>query len=329
MNVTLKQVRAFLAVAQHGSFTRAAQVLHFSQPALTVQIRELERSIGFALFERTTRSINLTPSGRELAQGFRQVVSDFDVVLSRAMTLATKERTVLKVACIPSLAGTVLADVIAVFRKAHPDAEVSVRDLGWSAVQETVRAGEVCIGIGAAEISSSDLIATPLMNDQLHVVFTRGHPLQDLSDVTLEAVSQYPLILTSASSSVRNTIDFHFKNRGLIMLLAHDVAQFSSAIGLVRAGIGITILPTTAAELRTCADLASREIVNASRKIILLTSPRLPMSEACVQFVDLLSNAFSELQDQMIKVSEMAVSSARASVRHSPPDPTPIDLSLP
>jgi DNA-binding transcriptional LysR family regulator len=300
MNVTLKQVRAFLAVAQHGSFTRAAQVLHLSQPALTVQIRELERMIGFLLFERTTRSINLTASGRELAQDFRQILSDFDLVLARASVLATKERTVLKVACIPSLAGTILTDVIALFRKAHPDVEVRVRDLGWSAVQEAVRGGEVCIGIGAAESSSSDLIATPMMNDQLHVVFTPGHPLQDLADVTLEAVSRYPLILTSASSSVRNTIDFQFKNRGLIMLLAHDVAQFSSAIGLVRAGMGITILPTTAAELRTCPDLGSREITNGSRKIILLTSPRVPMSDVCARFVVLLSNAFIQLHDRMI-----------------------------
>ncbi len=304
MNVTLKQVRAFLAVAQHGSFTRAAQVLHVSQPALTVQIRELERSIGFSLFDRTTRSIHLTISGREFAESFRQVISDFDNVLAYASTLATKERALLRVACIPSLAGTVLAEVIAAHRIANPDIEVKVRDLGWSAVQQAVRAGEVCIGIGAAESSSSDLVTTPLMNDQLHVVFTPGHPLQNLPEVTLETVSRYALILTNASSSVRNTIEFHFKHRGLIMLLAHDVAQFSSAIGLVRAGIGITILPTTAAELRACSDLGSREIVDATRKIILLTSPRVPMSDACAEFADLLSNAFSDLQDRMMKARD-------------------------
>jgi DNA-binding transcriptional LysR family regulator len=304
MNVTLKQVRAFLAVAQHGSFTRAAQVLHVSQPALTVQIRELERCIGFSLFDRTTRSIHLTTSGRELAESFRQVVSNFDDVLAYASTLVRKERALLKVACIPSLAGTVLAEVIAAHRITNPDIEVKVRDLGWSAVQQAVRAGEVCIGIGAAESSSSDLVTTPLMEDKLHVVFPPGHPLQNLPEVTLETVSRYALILTNASSSLRNTIEFHFKHRGLILLLAHDVAQFSSAIGLVRAGIGITILPTTAVELSACDDLGSREIVDTTRKIILLTSPRVPMSNACVEFADLLSNAFSDLQDRMMKARD-------------------------
>jgi DNA-binding transcriptional LysR family regulator len=87
MNVTLKQIRAFLAVSQLGSFTRAANSLHVSQPALTVQIRGFEKEIGVDLFERTTRNVRLSSVGRELAQDFQKVVRDLDAVLKHASEL--------------------------------------------------------------------------------------------------------------------------------------------------------------------------------------------------------------------------------------------------
>lgn len=293
MNVTLKQMRAFLAVTQFGSFTRAARILHVSQPALTVQIRDFETELGVALFERTTRSVRLSRVGRELAQDIQSVVRDLDAVLKRAADLASRPVEQLTLACIPSLAGTILPEVIAAFARTHPDVDVVVRDLGWKGVLAAVRGGEASIGIGASEVTEAEIVTTALMDDQIHVVAPCDHPLTRQDEITLADVSRHQLVLTSFSSSLRNTIEYQFQKLGLLGLVKHDVAQFSSAIGLVRAHMGITMLPGTASELSDCAGLFTHPIANCTRKIVLLTSARRPRTDAATTFERLLREAFA------------------------------------
>jgi DNA-binding transcriptional LysR family regulator len=186
--------------------------------------------------------------------------------------------------------------VIAAFSRTNPDVDVIIQDLGWKGVLAAVRAGEASLGIGAWETTEAELVSTPLMDDQLHVVTPIDHPLARLDEIHLKDIARHQLVLTNASSSVRNTIEYQFQKLGLLLLVKHDVAQFSSAIGLVRAKMGITVLPSLASELRDCGGLFTRQISGCTRKIVLLTSARRTRSEAAEKFAELLSHAFHQIR---------------------------------
>src|SRR5215204_5666278 len=104
----LRQLRAFVVVARLGSFTRAAHLLHLSQPALTKQVRQLEETLGVRLLDRNTRAVELTRIGKGLAPVVTQLLQEIDAVLARTKQLAAKSRGVVRVAALPSLSSTIL-----------------------------------------------------------------------------------------------------------------------------------------------------------------------------------------------------------------------------
>jgi DNA-binding transcriptional LysR family regulator len=300
MNVTLKHIRAFLAVAETGSFTRAAQKLHVSQPALTIQIRELENILGGALFERTTRKVLLTQIGRESALGFKSAVGEFDHVVAHARALASVAQERITIACIPSLAGTLIPDVISEFQSITGNPEVTVRDLSWRDVQSAVRSNEVAFGIGATDQDDASFVTTKLITDPLIVILQKQHFLARQKIITIEDVAKFPLILTNPTSSLRHTVDYLFQKRGLLMLLKHEVAQFSSAIGLVRVGQGLTIIPATSEDIDVRDRLVARPISGASRRIVMLKNHSYELTIFEQQLSKILLNRCAHLQEKII-----------------------------
>src|SRR5262245_56363672 len=147
MNVTLRQARSFVAVARFGSFTRAATAVNISQPALTVQIKQMEKELGVRLLDRTTRAVNLTVVGKELAPALQRMVGEFDAILSQVRQVSPRYTETLTVACIPSLAGSVVPDVISSLVREFPQTDVILKDVGWKKVLSLVRSGEVDLGI--------------------------------------------------------------------------------------------------------------------------------------------------------------------------------------
>src|SRR4051794_23553526 len=120
MDINVRQLRSFVAVARLRSFTQAASALHVSQPTLTVQIKRLEASLGLKLFDRNPRSVALTRMGRELLPALERTLQDLDSVLSDARGDASEQRGVVRIAALPSFAAGVLPDVIGRFRAQHP-----------------------------------------------------------------------------------------------------------------------------------------------------------------------------------------------------------------
>jgi DNA-binding transcriptional LysR family regulator len=116
MNLDVRQLRAFVTVAECSSFTRAAAGLNLSQPALTVQIRKLEQALGVRLFDRNTRVVALTRNGAELLPTLGRILRDLDGVLAETRQLATMQRGIVRLAVLPSFASGVLPEVIAGFR---------------------------------------------------------------------------------------------------------------------------------------------------------------------------------------------------------------------
>jgi DNA-binding transcriptional LysR family regulator len=155
MDLNLRDVRAFVAVAQTGSFTRAATRLHLSQPALTVQIRRLEEIVGVRLFDRNSRNVALTPAGRELLPVLQKSLHDMEQVLVDARALADGSSGTVRIACLPTFAASLLPDLIRDLRKTVPRAGFHVRDVVASMVNTLVRNEEVDIGLTGGETLDS------------------------------------------------------------------------------------------------------------------------------------------------------------------------------
>lgn len=256
MNLSLRQLRAFEAVARTTSFTRAAAELHLSQPALTVQIRSLEAALGLKLLDRNTRRVQLTSIGAELLPVFERVLGDLRAVAENARELAAGDRGTVQVAALPSVCARLLPAAIARLRATHPGITVKLRDTVAQRIIALLRSEDADVGIGSFAAGERDIETEPLMADRLVAVMPRGHPLASRKALRLAELARHPLILTDIQSSVRALVDRAMAAAGLDASPAFEVTYMSTAVGLVQAGLGVAILPATALELEMVRGIA-------------------------------------------------------------------------
>jgi LysR family carnitine catabolism transcriptional activator len=289
MNVNLRQVRAFVITARLGSFTRAADLLHLSQPALTVQIRQLEETLGVRLLDRNTRMVEPTRTGQELLPVFERLLGEFDAVISGAREVAALKRGAVRLATLPSVAATVLPPHIARFRRAHPQIRVSVCDTVGRRINALVQEEAADFGIGADIEAEPGLETVRLFDDELVAAIPAGHPLC-AGEVTLDRLAGEPLILMDPNSTVRSLVNRAFADRDLLVAPAYEVTYMSTAAGLVRAGLGIALLPSTAIELSTGSGIVSRPVRSPDlrRAIALVLKAGRSLSPAAQAFKDML-----------------------------------------
>jgi DNA-binding transcriptional LysR family regulator len=295
MNINLRQLRAFVSIGRLGSFTKAAEALHATQPALSAQIRELEESLGVKLFDRSTRSVTLTQAGEDLMPSVDTVLTDLSSVVARARDVARRNTGRVTVAALPSLAATLMPQVIARMREAHPGIAVVVRDALAERAIALLRADEADIALTSAPPADRELTFTPLFRDRMVAVLPRGHPLARARNVRLADLVDAPLVLMDRDSSVRRIVDNACASIGRLVTPAYEAAFMATAIGLVRAGLGATILPSSASELLAAGDLQIRDLAEPriERELGVVKQRRRSLSPALQAFVSALGEAAS------------------------------------
>lgn len=246
MDAELRHIRAFLAVAHQGTFTRAASVLGMSQPTLTVQIRQLEEALGTRLFDRNNRRVSLTAAGRDLVTPFERLMLDVAAIADRTQDLATHRRGAVTVAALPSIAASLLPRAIAALAAVHKGIVVRVRDMTAGAIIDAVKAGEADIGLGSVVRPDAQLLTRPLFTDRLCAYVPPDHPLASRRQVSFRDLARWPLVLTGRDSSVRQMIERTAQQRRLPTQIVQEVTYMSTAIGMVAAGLGVGILPESA-----------------------------------------------------------------------------------
>ena len=296
MDVSLRQVRSFLAVARVKSFTGAASVLHVTQPALTVQIRRLEEALGVTLFDRDTRSVELTRVARDLLPPFERALQDFDAAVGSARDIATQARGIVRLAALPSVAAGILPDAILQFRQQRPNVMFDLRDVIAGQVLTLVQSEQVDFGVMGGAIRGVDVETVFEAQDRLHVVYPRGHRIARLKKIKPVALSEFPLILMQRDTSVRAVVDAGFHAAGLIPKAICEAIYMMTAVGMVRAGLGLTILPGSAREIRAEPGLLSKPIDDPrfTRPVSIIkrsgrTLP--PMSEAFLEHLSVCLRA--------------------------------------
>jgi DNA-binding transcriptional LysR family regulator len=260
MDLNLREIRAFIAVAEAGSFTRAAVRLHLSQPALTVQIRRLEETVGARLFDRNSRNVALTPVGRELLPVLQKSLREMEHVLLDARALSDGSVGTVRIACLPSFAASLLPDLVRDFRLEVPGAAFDIRDAVANVVNRLVRSEEVDLGLTGGEPEDPSLEVLHAGEDRLCIVCPLDHPLTKKRRITLEDLSAYPLVLTARGTSVRAVVDEAFEQAGVVPELTCEPMYMMTAVAMVRAGLGLTILPESAREILAEPSVAARVI---------------------------------------------------------------------
>ena len=292
-SLNLRHLEAFAAIASAGNFTRAAKVLHVSQPALTVQIRQLEETIGVRLLDRNTRTVKLTAIGSQLSPVVRRILQEVEAIVEHAHEMAAGIRGVVSVAALPSTCYMILPGIVAAFRKEHPGIGVALKDATSQRVLAMVRNEEVDFGIGAFADGDPAVQVAPLFTDRVRIVFPPRSPLARKRVILLKDVVNLPLILMDPQTSVRMLVDRAFESIGHFPSPAYEATYMSTAIGMVRAGLGVAFLPSSALEVSTLSGLQSREVNHPglTRKIVAARKSSRHLSPAAANFLQALVGA--------------------------------------
>lgn len=241
MNITLRQLRAFLAVARTGSFTLAAESLFVTQSALSGLIKELESSLGVRLFDRSTRRIQLSDVGRGIYPLIDKILLDLDEVIDEVSNLKALKKGLVRVAAPQLMACTLLPEVIARFRVAFPHVDIRLVDCAVESVTSRVFSGEVDLGLGPERDPNSDIEATLLFELPFHAVFPPGHALAARSSVRWADLVDHPLITLQGQFTERLSLDLHTALRQQDLDPTMTVTFMSTALSMVASGLGVTI----------------------------------------------------------------------------------------
>lgn len=290
MNVTLRQLRALVAVAHTGSFTLAAASLHVTQSALSGLVKELEQNLGVRLVDRTTRSTALTQTGQGLVPLVEKILQDLDGVLGGIDDLKALRRGVVRIAAPQLMACTLLPDVIAAFRVEHPGVQVRLADCAVENVLKRLGAGEVDLGIGPERAPGADILAQELFEMPFMVVFPPGHALEQVPRIGWSDVVQHPLITLQGQFTEQLSLDLHVALRDLPLTPSYEVAFMTTALGMVRAQQGITTCLPYAASLVQLHQLHMRPVHDPQlqRKFHVYRRASASLSPAATVFLEFL-----------------------------------------
>ena len=269
-NISMRQLQAFLALTEQRSFTRAAAHCHLSQPAFSALIGQLESLLGLRLFDRSTRHVEPTPEGLEFEVSARRVLAEFDAALAGVSDHLERRRGRVSIALLPSLAAGWLPGVLGEYHAAHPAVKIEVADLLSEACVELVRSGRADFALAAIRADTQELRAEPFCADDFHLVCPAGHPLSRLREVRPRDVLAYPFVHMARNSSVRQYLDAALHPLQMRTLL--EVDQLATAMGMVRAGLGVSVMPALALSHFSQPGLVTRPLawVGLRRRIYLV-----------------------------------------------------------
>ena len=222
----LRQLKYFLAVGEELSFSRAAERCYVSQSAISLQIAKLEREMGEALFERTSRTVRLTVVGAQLVSVARHMVE----LEQTALALTARRRNQLRLTGNMTFAANAIAAIVAV-RERHPEAEIDFVLKRFAEQIEAVTSGDCQVALIRGSVERSGLHVTELWTEDLVVVLAHGHPLAGEDNPSIEQLAAYPLLLPKRSEQIllHRVIEGAMKRSGLRLAFGPPVAPDHTA----------------------------------------------------------------------------------------------------
>lgn len=248
MNLSVRQMRAFLHVARIGNFTRAAEQAHMTQAGLSTLVREMERQLGCRLFDRTTRMVVPTAAGRRLLPVVERVLTELDDVTAHLGAEGDQARQTLRIAATPLVSSNLLPQVFGRFRASHPAIQLKLFDADLRDVEAMVAGGEADMGLGFFFKAAPGLDRKPVGRFQLMRVApadTQETPPAP-GRVPWSSLRSAPLLGLPQSNPIQKVIDVHLGAIGRADAERPAFNFFGTLISMVEAGFGTAVMPTFA-----------------------------------------------------------------------------------
>ncbi|MCA0244323.1 MAG: LysR family transcriptional regulator [Proteobacteria bacterium] len=256
MQITLKQLRAFDAVARTGSFTEAARALHLTQSALSVLVRELEGALGVRVLDRQTRRNHLTDAGRDFMPYVQRVLAELQDGVGSVTRLRENKRGRVRIAAPQMLACTLMPRAIGSFLAAFPGIEVKLVDTLPEQLLEILERGEVDLALGPG-VPTPGIERSTLLDDAHWLVCPPDHPLARRKKVRWSDVRQLPFIAPTRDFMSDLRLELGHSAPSVV----HEVSYMTTALGMVAAGQGVTACPTYSKPLVKAWDLQMLPLV--------------------------------------------------------------------
>lgn len=273
MKITLRQINAFLAVAESGSFSRTAERIGLSQPTLSQTIRNLEAELGATLFDRTTRKVELSETGLIFRAGALRTIRELEGALSEVRDMTLLKRGLLRVAGPPFLASTILPRAVAAFSREYPGIDIDVSDVTNDEMLLRLKDGRIDLCIGTILEGQADVRSTPLLHEDMMVFCPADHPLTTMDAPSWAEAAAFPVVTFVRGSGLRELVEDGFANAGVTFRPAWEVEQISTIFGFLTENLGVAILPQY-----TILAAETRQIV-----MLPLTNPRIARNISCIQ----------------------------------------------
>ncbi|MGO4393604.1 LysR family transcriptional regulator [Variovorax sp. M-6] len=264
INATFKQIELFLAVAETLSFSKAAQICHISQPALSMNIRKLEDSIGARLFDRHTRNVSLTAVGREFHGMSLSLRDKMQQVHLNIREFVHAKKGKLIVAASPSIAASFAPQVIAQYLQSQPDIEIKFYDELADVCIDLLRKGKADVALIPTEGTSQELNQIDLFFDYFVVVIPEDHPLASKTEVEWSDLRDYPHIQIRSPSTLKKTVDGEMSAVLPDFRAAYEVGLAVTLLSMIRAGLGIGVLSHSSLGQANMTRLTFRRIAGHS-----------------------------------------------------------------
>jgi len=309
-----RHLRAFVALADHASFSAAADVVHVGQPALSQAISKLEEIVGVRLIERTTRSVRITPAGEDFLVEARRVLEANERLLQRGAEWAQVRRGRIDLLSIPSMAHRLLPALVREFTEKHANVAVNVHDHADPVLKVRLERGEGDLAIVTQSAKRGGPVSLAVLRDPFRVVIPAGHPFARQEFVKTSQLAGERLILLRRGALFRSFMDAALS----ALSLTHppiEVDQPSTLTGMVEGGLGISLLPAMSCPTPALSSVTSRPLVRPEVfRVIALARPVDRSSSPAIEaFVRLALNYLGDHADalptgcELLPVSERAI----------------------
>lgn len=293
-NLTIRQLEVFAMASRSPTFSEAAKRLGISQPSLSNTVAKIEEQLGLRLFDRTTRSMVLTPQGERLAVVADELVRNFQSSLSHIRDAAVVERGRLSMAVIPSVAASVGPGALLDFFGSYPEFDVGYHDVSGEKALAWVLDRVVDFAIIATPPASSELHIEPVFQDRFEIICRNDHPLAGRKRLAWSDIADAPVVLTG-SGAIRRDIENAWLKANVAIRPRFEIEQIATGLALVEAGLGVAILPGLCKPAGTNDALVAVPMgpLRIEREIAIVRRADRALSKPVQHMLDCLQRAFA------------------------------------
>jgi len=290
----LRHLRYFVTLAEELHFRRAAERLHIAQPPLSQQIRQLETELGFSLFYRTKRSVQLTEAGIVFLVEAQRILTQLTLAIQVGRQVSRGEIGQLVIGFVSSTAYNVLPPILRTFRSHFPNVKLGLQELTTDQQVQWLREKRIDIGLFRPPIEDDGFSVEPIFEEALMVALPETHALAHQSEVSLRSLAHesFMMIPRNVAPGLYDPIISSCQQAGFSPIVAQEAIQMQTIVSLVAAEIGVAIVPASLQQLQR-PGIVYKEIAESTPKVTIAMIWRSQDSSAIVQrFLEVVRQIF-------------------------------------